>query len=165
MRLTKAFTRAVIADIPKIDYHEQMQKLLQEQVLVNAPPEVLKLYRTAPQYLVQRMVHIEGFGGYVYVRGLPSSDDDDGHEQEWPPEVQVKLDELVKASAAQRHKLKEMENLLSRQLSVCRTVERARDLLPAELVKYLPQGDAPPPDRTVPAVDVVEKLKEMGWPK
>lgn len=166
MRLTtlmiKAFVRAVTADIPRVDYTDQVRKILQEQVLIEAPPDVAALYRTNPDYLARTMFFVPRIGSIEVLGRLRGTDDD---FDTLPPTMQDAINTLVSLRQKQYDKIKALEISLAGTLQACRTVERARDLLPAELVKYLPQGDAPPPDRTVPAVDVVEKLKEMGWPK
>jgi len=171
MRLTEnlrdAFVRAVLADTPKTDYTEQIQKVAQEYLLDIAPAAVVRLYKNPDtrHYFHQHTVrwaddhsHYNTTNCFV----VPN----EGHSNYYritDAKIIKKLTELNAADRKQKDERRELERKLWSTIKAFTTVKAARDAMP-ELAKYLPDP-AVKLDRTVPAVTgLITDLVKAGWP-
>lgn len=165
MKLTKTareiFLNNVMADVPFVDYEQQIEEAVRKEFVDKLPPAVRRVWDDAAlrSYIETRVVSLprasdEAFVGYVYVPCL--SDE----RYEYAPNNEVQR--LVKLNTAQ----KELRNALMTKLqavaSSCTTDKALREALP-EFAKYVPSDT--PTDRSVPTLTgVVDAFKQAGWP-
>lgn len=166
MRLTKyhkeAFVRAVMADVPKIDYQELARERVQKYALyilhddvaaLCAKDEKLKAKVTQYTYLpgVLQSVYATSTESDVY--WLKTY-----HETVWD-ELRVMSD----AYEAQRTARSELECSVQNAIAGCTTVKNALKMLP-EFAEYLPV-DVERTDNLPMISTIVASLTLAGWPK
>jgi hypothetical protein len=164
MRLTSthrdAFVRAVLADVPSVDYDEQMRAIMLEESILALPPAVQKMARdnTLKGYLCMDYF-------YSNSSGIPCASIY-GHCRDFQLSATAgqKLGELAKLKQEQREKLKALEEKLKGVINACSTRKVAVERLP-EFEKYLP-SDLGAKTSSVPALaNLVTDLVAAGWPK
>lgn len=162
----QAIVNAVIADIPRVhskDLYERAQKIIDQDILDTAPPEVVAIYRK-PE--LSRFLHVASTNlGYAarrvcsnclpYVRHIPQhtlSDDS-----------VAKLGELVDQALEELKCIKAAEVALTASLAGIKTRKQFVSAYP-ELEKYAPEAQVK--TENLPAVaNVMTTLMRMGWPK
>lgn len=166
MRLTetdrRAFVRAVMGDVPHVDYTEQMNKLVFEEMRQKLPPQVVALMMNGKLkgYLnwhdILRIHQPNGAGAGVFVTTIadfrPSS------------KLMDELAELVLKRNAQLATHTEMQQKLRAAIDGCRTRKQAAEMFP-ELETYLPQADAPKTENLPAVANVIADLSKLGWPQ
>lgn len=155
-----AFVRAVIADIPKVDYAEQARSLVTTWEVTQIPDAVKKLQETHPDWVrkptpLQMPVGLCNMAvltavGYSGLEGAA-------------PELWSKLTEIAAKAKEQDANTKRVEDATRNAISTFTTVEAARKGLPECFHKYLIEVTGLTPD--LPAVDLAKKLTDLGWPK
>jgi hypothetical protein len=164
MRLTKfdreAFVRAVMADVPTVDYDEQAKQLMQQAAYDAMPAKVKAVYddKDARKYL--KCEYYSFFPGclanaYIY------------RSTNWqhPDATDKALRELEVQKVAQEIALNELKAKLTGIINSCNTLKKAKELLP-EFEKYLPEERDTVVTNNLPAVTgLVTDLMKLGWPK
>ncbi len=191
MNLDKGYkariVRAIMADIPVIDYSAQAQALLQAKAIERMPAEVRAIYDNPDLrgWLQARMVFFEGhlhacsmfwqrtsnvahYGGHsVYAERTHNNIGEE--DRKLVAEVKAQMDKLARAAEAQWRVRCSMEDKLFSMLASIRTLRQAKTLLEPELHKYLPEelpkSRKPAQASTALVPYVVAGLREMGWPK
>lgn len=165
MKLTKyhrdAFIRAVLDDIPKINYEEEARKLVYEDSIAQMPPELQKLARdnTKNQWL-----RMDTFWRHAF-RSSFSVFEPRGGNYKPSAACQAKLEELEKANNEQIKRLDDVESKISASISACSTLKVAKERLP-EFEKYLPDEPNGGSSDNLPAIaNLVADLSKLGWPK
>lgn len=170
MRLTTsmrdAFVRAVLDDVPRVDYNEQFKTVAIAHCLSRLPKEIVKIYNnsTLRGYLKFETVSIreEWYESEVSA-ALPMYDNYHLVKSELAalPEVQA----LTKAKQAQHDRIYKLRQDLKAAILSVSTVKQANELLP-EFTKYLPQPEDKP-SKFAPAViaNLAADLTAAGWPK
>jgi 5'-deoxynucleotidase YfbR-like HD superfamily hydrolase len=155
MKLTKyqkqGIARAIINDIPRVDYNKRREELQDAVVKIMTAP-IAKLYKTNPDALRR---------GYLDA-GLVA----ERHDNSWivigdVPEKQVKtLAEKYRDENDARYAAKRQ---LERAIDGCNTLKQLMTTLP-EFEKYYPTEAQP--TKNLPALaNVVADLSRLGWPK
>lgn len=162
MMLTKttrqAFVRAVMADVPQVDYQTKFQDWATKRAVEVLPPAVRKLWDDKKTREYVRIKNPFGIYSGLTAR-VPGISDD---------ALQALLnEEREKMQALSREQQKARDAMTARlegaALSV-RTRKALAELLP-EFEKYLPANNAEA-NRQVPAVaNLVADLTKAGWPK
>lgn len=171
MRMTEtirdAFVGAILADTPRVEYGEQMQKVAQEYLLNAAPPAVVRLFKNPDtrHYFHQHAVRwTDDYSEYNTTSCFVVPNE--GHSNYFritDPETVKKLSELGAAERQQNRERRELKGKLEATIKGFTTVKSARDAMP-ELAKYLPDPTIKV-DRTVPAVTgLITDLVKAGWP-
>lgn len=163
-RLTKtmrqAIVRAVMADIPKVDYFEK-ERIIKERAAYRQMPLEVKAVYDKPglhKYLSEgsestSLQTIKGRHAYQYFRGCPDIIALNEKERTEIGALQKRMHEQERSRAA-------AEGSLSSSLEGFTTVKALRDAMP-ELAKYLPNESEP--TKNLPAVTgVVDILKAAG---
>jgi hypothetical protein len=166
MKLTnyhrQAFVSAVMLDLPSIDYAEQFKKLIEDDMLVVAPPKIAALLKDK----ALRCYLLTGESSY----GPP------GHRyssmvgtvtvfKHYEPSAgavtgATALQKLAKAQMASREAI---EAQIAAVIQSCTTLKAAHDRLP-EFAKYLPEEAVK--GTMLPAIaNLASELAKMGWPK
>lgn len=148
------FIVAVLADVPAIDYDEQMRQLIQEEAIATLPEKARAVYddEKTRHFLANTYVYAFGANVSVLHKGYQVS-----------KALGKKLEALNAAKDAQEQQQKELRQQLHVAIDQCNTVKQAHERLP-EFIKYLPSLDEATPN--LPAVDnVVAALTKAGWPK
>jgi hypothetical protein len=162
MRLTKsdkeAFVRAVMADVPMIDYDDQAGRLLQEAAVKDMPATVFTVYvdtRTR-HYLHTERVWTPGCLQTAHIY----------HGRGWKPseELKAKLDELSELKRQQAQAQLEIQSKIQGVINSCTTLKRAQELLP-EFAKYLPAERETQAQHAPAITGLVVDLTKLGWPK
>lgn len=162
MRLTKsdkdAFVLAVVQDIPKIDYQEQVRTLIYEDSIAQLPAKVQVIARdkALSHYLVTGSYWRTSFGS---IRVFGAS----GGNFMPSKEVQAKVDKLNELHNEQEKRLDEARAKLRGAIEPCTTLKVALERLP-EFETYLPKQQ----EKTVylPSIaNLCADLSKLGWPK
>lgn len=159
MRLTKnmrtAFVRAVMDDVPQIDYHGRLQEIATDAALAMMPAAVLAAYKKHPEYFPRAGRYIDSVGHFH----LPIPSD-----FSLSAATIAEMQRVDKLKDAQRKSLKQLESKMEGAANACTTLKGLKELLP-EFVKYMPE-DEPTACRTLPVVqNVVADFVKAGWPK
>jgi hypothetical protein len=166
MRLTKtdkeAFVRAVMDDVPKIDYEEMISDRLQAWIIDNICPAEIKAAWKNPEarpLLDFKYTYMPGrFPNLYMVR--PS---DWGFDEKCP--IYDELGALQDKSAEQRLQRNELKERLKALIEGCSTLKVAEARLP-EFKEYLPADRDGGKTDNLPAIsNVVATLVAAGWPK
>lgn len=160
MKLTNlmrdSFIRAAMDDVPKIDYSEQISKLILEDAVSQLPPKIRAIYNDKQfgHYIHRDRVYVGGAG-----RHLPKGADNFKAK----PETLTKVTELEAKTNAQSTHMSELRSKIRGCAYACNTRKALLDLLP-EFEKYLPADEAAA-CRTLPVVaNVVSDFVKAGWP-
>ena len=166
MRLTEtirqAYVRAVMDDVPLVDYNEMARALVRKTFLNMMPKEVQALAAKADTaswlntYWCSLPFPLSQYKGI-----MPG---DNFSIEAKLPVVWKKLESLASDELAQRKQRNELETKLEGCARAATTRKMLADLLP-EFEKYLP-SDEGSICRTLPAVaNVVADFAKAGWPK
>jgi len=178
----------IMADIPRTNYGETINGIVQAKAYELMPAEVKVVYdnEDTRKFLSKR--HCMAYGEYaggignvywasqtthdtLYLNRPHYNDMDDALTKELLAEVRVAVDKAVRRAEEQGKARNSMREKLYTMLQGIRTLKQAKDMLEVELHKYLP---APPPKddaqkaaqaSTALVPYVVANLREMGWPK
>lgn len=176
MKLTKfhkaAFVSSVMNDVPKIDYQDQLRKIIDQDMLDSSPKEVvaaLKCKIVRPLLLKSNETwspdyHISTPDGdsvsrykaelssiTVYAGFVPSE------------KARVKLNAICLDAAMQSASRQQLEAKVEGAINGCTTLKQAHERLP-EFVKYLPAEAAK--SNYLPAIaNLAADLCKAGWPK
>ena len=165
MKLTNymrdAFIRAVMNDVPAVDYQAQADAIVRDHVAKEFAKAFPRIDMTSPEvleWIQESYISTPGALNGVRVRA-PKSMSLKGNEKLWK-----KLDAL----SGQMHRQQQTRDaLMSRLKSVAYSCSTRKALLAAlpEFEKYLPE-DEPAAVRTLPVVaNVVADFVKAGWPK
>lgn len=166
MRLTsthrEAFVKAVLADVPFVDYDEQIRKIIYEDSIQALPEKV---------QVVARDPNLKAYLNTTYFyrtdRHMPSvvviGRERDGYSVSATAEGKVRaLLELKKEQETVRN---DLENKLQATIAACSTRKTAVER-PPEFEKYLPPDLSASKDSFLPAIaNLVTDLAAAGWPK
>lgn len=156
-----AFVRAVLADLPQVDYKEQAVKCITAAAIARFPEDLqavaakypnairlTKLYLNPPLYEVA----VPTMGGNF----APIAANDTA--------TRNKIAELTAASKAQEAVRDALELSLKGVIAACTTLKQAQERL-SEFAKYLPAERAPKPLGGLPVANIIADLTAAGWPK
>ena len=165
MKLTNsdrnAFIKAVMDDVPTIDYDEVCREKVKKWALARAPETIKAAYAEAPNYLSHKYYYTPGSLCGAYGIG----DSDYSEISKIDPDFNNELRELASLKDAQIQKNRELEGQLRGVIFSCTTLKKAKELLP-EFEKYLPADRDSVVDRAMPVIsNLVASLTEAGWPK
>ena len=151
----QAFVRAIMADVPQVDYEAQARKLVEAAVYAAAPPP-LKAMLDDPwllRYLKRCSVYT--YCGNVMCYGLADSSFD--------ASKLAGLWELGTGRDAQQDARAELETKLTSTIAGFKTRKQVAAAFP-EFIKYLPPE--PVKSTNLPALtNIVDQVKAAGWPK
>lgn len=158
--LRDAFIRAVMNDVPEIDYDDQIRTHLLEEAVAKLPTPLQDVWRKnsdlRPYF---NTVYIRRYTGshYIGVHAPYAEEPDEPFDSQ-------KLKELC-AKAQTQHKLREDLRTRLRACAYGATTRAALAKMLPEFEKYLPADEAAA-CRTLPAVaNVVADFVRAGWPK
>ncbi|MGG2044858.1 Nmad5 family putative nucleotide modification protein [Burkholderia gladioli] len=159
----EAFVRAVMDDVPQVDFDEQARVLVQKWATARLPAKLRALQREFSDYFQHESVWLPGsLNNVMCVTNTGSSDTAKRIKED--PDLHPLLNELSRAKTAQADARKVLRAKITSTIGMCSTLKQAHERLP-EFAKYLPSLDAPV-DRTVPMVaNLVADLTAAGWPK
>ncbi len=161
MRLTQSirqsFVRAVMDDVPKIDYAEKVCKLAQESALRALPPPIAKASKDK-----ELSKHLEssycGFGHGISTRVPGRIQRENFNEAD-----KQALADLVAKHLEQDEQRDKLEDKLNSCAQSCSTRKLLAEMLP-EFSKYLPAEYEPL--KNLPVVTgLVDDFTKAGWPK
>lgn len=185
--------RAIMLDVPEVDYAEMIAEHVQAEAVKLMPPEVQALYERPETRRYLHCTNIQTQGAHFYSnRAIFWCRSGDyattsyqtlyltkRHWNDAAGDLSKKLVDIVYPTVmdlctkaeAQAKDREAMGKKLHTMLAGIRTLKQAKTLLEAELHKYLPPE--PPKDPAQKAVQastalvpyVVANLREMGWPK
>lgn len=165
MNLTKtdksAFVRAVMADVPHVDYNEEARKLVEGWDLEAMPEKVKNVYADpALRHYVKESHRLRMPG---CLSNLWTVTDLEGALSE---DRKSELAVLSAKLREQDEKLATVEDRMEGLIASFRTLKKAKESLPEELHKYLPADRDATGVTNLPTVcSPVDLLKAMGWPK
>lgn len=167
MKLTKlhreAFVRAVIQDLPQIDYEAMAHKFVREKAIEALPAKLRPVALDAKlnDYLTMETMwfdqHRTGISAVRVFGGGRSG----GFSLK--AKDQATLDKIMGSAQHQREERSRMEERMSGVISACTTLKMAKTHLP-EFEKYLPKETEK--TNNLPAIaNIVADLTKLGWPK
>lgn len=166
MRLTKydkeAFVRAVMNDIPYIDYTEIIRNKVLDASASKLPPAAQALVSSATTcHLIRRdrndyAARDERNCAYMWCDIYPT--------EGWETDAfEAEIRELVNKAREQDAAREHMEAQLTGLINSCSTLKKAHKTLP-EFIKYLPQDRDGTGVGDLPAIaNIVADLSKMGW--
>lgn len=162
MKLTQtirdAFVKAVMADVPSVDYDELARKIAQENICAQMAPKVLALYNDPK--LRDFLAHSFWHGSPGALNGLCLY----AHNQLVVTETcMIELQRLADLKTRQNGERANLRAPISAAAKAATTAKRLAEMLP-ELARYLPTENSAP-SRALPIVtNAVSNLKAAGWP-
>lgn len=163
MKLTKihreAFVKAVMQDVPKVDYIEEARKLVLNDSIEQLPAQLrpAALDKELSPYLRTDTHYQSAFSQSFSVfshRGsyyTPSK------------KCKPKLDELGEKHKSQKQQREALKERVEGVIASCTTLKIAKERLP-EFIKYLPEEVEK--SQNLPAIaNLAADLVKMGWPK
>lgn len=167
MRLTNtdrdAFIKAVLDDVPFVDYQELARVAVQKKAIELLPAKLRALHKELGHWL--KTDRLWGLPGGIKTVVIVSFDEEKTCEAvKADTAFWATIEKMALDMAAQTEQRDALRSKLRSCIYACTTVKQARERLP-EFGKYLPSGDDSPV-RTLPAVaNVVADLVAAGWPK
>ena len=162
MKLTNyirdAYINAIMADVPKVDYNEQAEKLARDHIKKMFAKDFPKVkIEDATPWLNVGTVDLPGHLQNIY--SVRTSYECLRHTEVWEP-----LSEIAKEKDKQDDKRIALRSQLRGAAYSCTTSKQLRELLP-EFDKYLP-AEQEKTLRTLPAVaNIMAEFSKAGWPK
>ena len=155
MRLTEtlreAFVRAVMADVPRVDYATMIADEARRMSIANMPKWLRDACAEHKELLDHLRTDQDWASGASFFLAGPHTE-----------ENKAALAKLVAQEKAQCAARLELRRKLEKVVRGCNTTKQLADALP-EFAKYLPKENAV--DRSVPAVaNVVADFMQAGWP-
>jgi hypothetical protein len=164
MKLSKsdrgAFVRAVMDDVPQIDYDKQVTDLVHTIMREQMPPKLRAVYddKELRPFLYHGNYHNE-----VRVAGVTRVNC--CYPVKLSDENKTHLIELATAYKQQEDQRDELRQKLEATILTCTTLKQAKERLP-EFERYLPADRDGIATANLPAVaNLVGDLTKAGWPK
>ena len=166
MRLTKsdkeAFVRAVMDDVPNVDYHEQVRSKLKAWGIESLPEEMRPLAKKYPDYF---NAHYIGTPAYCpSVKTICDPNWSWSGFQEREPAKYAELVALGELEGEQQKTRDALRRKITGLINECSTLKTAQQRLP-EFVKYLPAERDVTGTVNLPVANVLAELTNLGWPK
>jgi hypothetical protein len=165
VKLTKsdrdAFVRAVMGDVPKVEYDDLARALMLKHFRKLADLRLLAMYDD--KVMRSRLTNLyiptpTGLTG-VYHPLAPRD------HYKFPPAIDAELAAMGQQSIAQSKALDELRDRVKSMIAGCTTLKAAQEKMP-EFAKYLPASRDGLVDHSMPVVaNVVDALVAAGWPK
>lgn len=170
MKLTKsdrdAFVRAVMQDVPMVDYNQMVRDLILEASQAALPDVIQQNWKEVEPYLAKIFLWTpEGISGSVLAYGTPQANGT--YASSAFPQIAERLKTLSAQARQQTSEREVTKRELSTAISACTTLKQARERFP-DLVKYLPAEREPTKTTNVPAIRteaVMAALTRAGWKK
>lgn len=172
MRLTKAmrdtFVRAVMLDVPKVDYQDQLRKRVLEMTRAAFPPALVRAQQQFPSWFHYVNIHItrtiDGTNQTVVGVNFPFSSSG-SHYNELRSEVLAdeEVCRLANAYVAQANARITTEKELRALALSCTTCEQLVGVAP-QLASYLPEPEAKSTPNLPVATHVLHRLSAQGFP-
>lgn len=163
MRLTKfdktAFVRAVLDDVPYVDYSEQARKLAMKHLISLLPENVRTAYHANPEWIRSNRVRLPNYLQDFYGPALGYVSYDS-----FPDELKEQLAELSDAAKEQSNTRKTLEDKVTGLINSVTTLKAALKNFP-EFAKYFPADRDAADTVNLPAANVIADLTNAGWPK
>lgn len=151
---------AILSDIPKVDYIEQMRVYLQKDAREQLPEELKEAIKKNPDvasYIETESIYpfrcTSGIHGFRVLNNNYKYDTSDGSE------LKRIHDEFEK----QRDSRNEIRIKIESVISGCRTTEEFLSIFP-EFEQYTPRHEESS-IKNLPACKVIEEMKAAGWVK
>jgi hypothetical protein len=168
-RLTNELRRHIIAKImaqvPKIDYHQSTKEFLNEAARAIAPPEIMALHGTPVwTYVSVQRVYVANEGTHT-VCPLPSSNDDRLHPHNPDPHWRKLWDAYaasgLRGKAEEQEKARRsMEAKLLQVMQSTSTLKGLRNVMSPDLHQFVPVDVEVKANLPIPAI--AAELKAMG---
>jgi hypothetical protein len=158
-----AFIKAVMDDVPHVDYNEQAREKVQKFALSKLPAGVAAALKAHPDWFqVQCYITLPG----ALANCVVAHKDRNAFDKLLRADKKLwsELEAMAKAAAAQSDAHNALRGKVKALAYSCTTVSALQTKAP-EFVKYIP-GTSAPVDRSVPVVqNIVADLVAAGWPK
>ena len=166
MRLTRsdkdAFVRAVMDDVPQIDYDEIAAGIAREAIRASLPKTVADAVSKHSECFDTMIVSLPYGIRNIHVRATSGGGFD---ELKRLPRGWDELEAFAKDKKTQDARLSALESKVRSVIEACSTLKQALERLP-EFEKYLPKERDGTGVSNLPAIaNVVSDLTAAGWPK
>lgn len=166
MKLTKshrqAFVKAVMQDVPTVNYEDELHKFARQCAINYLPPQLqaMALDKDLSLYFNHDTVwfdhHRTGIGA---IRVIASR----SNNFHFKAEDGKVADSIMAKAQQQRIDREALKERIEGVIASCTTLKTAKERLP-EFVKYLPEEMEK--STTLPAIaNIVADLTKLGWPK
>ena len=157
-----SFVRAVMNDVPQIDYCAKAEALVKAAHEKWLPAAVKPLYEDKELRHRFLKTNYINFSQHLSSITLYAAD---GFEIGSVKGLREKISELAAKASEQSAKRRSLHSQVKSAIYGCNTLKQATDLMP-EFAKYLPQDRDGKVTRNVPAIgNLVTDLTAAGWPK
>ena len=163
--LRQAIASAICDAIPRIDYDEQLQKLVQDYFVRVAPPAVRDMYNN-PQlrkYLLTHMVRLAGAGHSYFSFYCVDPDRETYHYAIPDTEVQAQVEALGDKNDEQANEIDQTSAKVKAAVASFNTTQALLKAYP-EWEKYIPKESTT--TANLPAhANLISDLVKLGWPE
>lgn len=158
----EAFVRAVMDDVPKVDYQTRGRKLAVEALDSLQPPEIAAVKAAGlTNWLDSTYIYVPGNLDNFYYKAKYENN----VLRDQKPKVWKQLEEISGKLQDQTSKRAALTESLTSAIKACKTLKQAQERLP-EFVKYLPAERDTHGTLNLPVVtNLVADLVKEGWPK
>jgi hypothetical protein len=157
MGMRDAIVGAIMLDIPRTDYTEQMRAVAMEWAISKMPPAVAAIYAKTPEWIEKK--HCWHSHREVPSMSLPVLDRENLADERI---IGAKLAALGEKAAVQSARMGKLRHELTQTISAFSTVKKFTETFP-ELAKYAPAEAPPTSNLPVPVSEVIRHLKGAGW--
>ena len=166
MRLTKtdkdAFVQAVMDDVPKVDYDEQVRSLMNKWGFEALPADLQPMVKKYPEYFDSHYIYTPANCTGVQVMAPP--DWAYGGFKGKEPEKYAQLVEIGQKAKEQEIAHNALRSKVRGLIESCSTLKSARERL-LEFEKYLPADRDGHGTTNLPVANTLADLVNAGWPK
>lgn len=161
MRLTAksraALIEAIMSDVPKTDYHAQIEQIIKREAFALLPTEIQNL----PTDLINAFVSRQYFTAFIGLSVWLFCDKDEVIFDILREKLRADngYKELCDKAVSQRETLRKIKTEVRQAIESCSTDKQVRERYP-EFAKYLPMVNRV---LNLPTVPIIEHLKAAGW--
>lgn len=166
-----AFIASVMNDVPSIDYDSQFKKIVELDMIKQAPTKALRECLKDPASRAYCLHPYSRFshscknpdGGSIHSNSVGLNNIATYDDYEISEEAEKDIDSIVIAAYAQTKQREALGTQVRSAIYACRTLKQALERLP-EFAKYLPEPTATTVN--LPAIaNLAADLIRAGWPK
>lgn len=166
MRLTNydrdSFVRAVLNDVPQIDYNAKAEALIRAAHEKSLPPKIKAVFDDTE--LRDRYLRVHYFNPSAHLNNIALYAGE-GFSLDSVKGLREKVFAIASKAAEQSSQRQSLRLQIKAAIYGCNTLKQACDTMP-ELIKYLPQDRGGKVTRQLPAIgNLVSDLTKAGWQK
>lgn len=158
----KAFVDAVMADVPKVNYNQQVKTMVENYYIENLPFAVRAIY-DVPE--LRKYIGVNTFNTPSRFHDVAIVNPEWTSWNKAPDELKDRIVALAELNDQQNSVRNQLQERLEGIIAGCSSLKQAQERLP-EFLKYLPADRNGSITVNLPAISgLVADLTKAGWPK